>query len=98
PDIYTLSLHDALPISILAEPLEECLLKDAAGNPCLEAVTPVDLEAELAMPGGHIFHRDLSWPFAESDEEVGRWGVETEHPNLWRSEERRGGRAGRQRR
>jgi phytoene dehydrogenase-like protein len=69
--------------SILAEPLEECLLNDAAGNPCLEAVSPVDLEAELAMPGGHIFHRDLSWPFAESDEEVGRWGVETEHPNLW---------------
>jgi phytoene dehydrogenase-like protein len=69
--------------SILAEPLEECLLNDAAGNPCLEAVSPVDLEAELAMPGGHIFHRDLSWPFAESDQEVGRWGVETEHPNLW---------------
>ena len=19
------------------------------------------------MPGGHIFHRDLSWPFAETD-------------------------------
>ncbi len=35
------------------------------------------------MPGGHIFHRDLSWPFAETDEEVGRWGVETEHPNIW---------------
>ena len=32
------------------------------------------------MPGGHIFHRDLSWPFAEHDAEVGRWGVETEHP------------------
>ena len=38
---------------------------------------------ELALPGGHIFHRDLSWPFAESDEEAGRWGVETAHPNLW---------------
>ena len=35
------------------------------------------------MPGGHIFHRDLSWPFAETDEDVGRWGVETDHANVW---------------
>jgi phytoene dehydrogenase-like protein len=34
------------------------------------------------MPGGHIFHRDLSWPFAEQEAEVGRWGVETEHPGI----------------
>jgi phytoene dehydrogenase-like protein len=69
--------------SVLAEPLQECLLGDSEGNPCLEVVSPLDLEAELAMPGGHIFHRDLSWPFAESEEEVGRWGVETRHPNVW---------------
>jgi len=35
------------------------------------------------MPGGHIFHRDLSWPFAEADTEVGRWGVETAAANVW---------------
>jgi phytoene dehydrogenase-like protein len=69
--------------SVLAEPLEDCLLRGGDGQPCLEAVSPVDLERELAMPGGHIFHRDLSWPFAETEEEVGRWGVETEHPNVW---------------
>jgi phytoene dehydrogenase-like protein len=69
--------------SVLAEPLEDCLLRDADGRPCLEAVSPPDLERELAMPGGHIFHRDLAWPFAESDEEVGSWGVETGHPNVW---------------
>jgi phytoene dehydrogenase-like protein len=79
--------------SVLAEPLEDCLLRGAGGEPCLEAVSPVDLERELAMPGGHIFHRDLSWPFAETEEEVGRWGVETEHPNVWMcgSGARRGG-------
>jgi phytoene dehydrogenase-like protein len=49
----------------------------------LEAHTPIEFEAELAMPGGHIFHRDLSWPFAEAPDEVGRWGVETAIPNLW---------------
>lgn len=69
--------------SVLAEPIEECLLDDANGEPCLEARTPVELEHELAMPGGHIFHRDLSWPFAESDAEVGGWGVQTAAPNVW---------------
>ncbi len=69
--------------SVLAEPLEDCLWRDANGRPCLEAHTPVELEAELAMPGGHIFHRDLSWPFAESDDEVGQWGVETDIANVW---------------
>jgi phytoene dehydrogenase-like protein len=68
---------------VLAEPIEDCLLSDADGQPCLEAITPPELEAELAMPGGHIFHRDLAWPFAESAEDVGRWGVETDHANVW---------------
>jgi phytoene dehydrogenase-like protein len=68
--------------SVLAEPIEDCLWPDADGAPCLEAVTPPELEAELGMPGGHIFHRDLAWPFAESEDEVGRWGVDTAHPNV----------------
>jgi phytoene dehydrogenase-like protein len=62
--------------SVLAEPIEESLLG-------LEALTPPEIEAELGMPGGHIFHRDLQWPFAETDDEVGAWGVETEHANVW---------------
>ena len=69
--------------SVLAEPLEDCLATDADGAPCLEGHAPLDIEAELAMPGGHIFHRDLSWPFAESDEEIGTWGVETAIRNVW---------------
>jgi phytoene dehydrogenase-like protein len=69
--------------SVLAEPIEECLLDDAHGRPCLEARTPLELEGELAMPAGHIFHRDLSWPFAETDTDVGRWGVETAAGNVW---------------
>ncbi len=68
--------------SVLAEPIEDCLLADAEGRPCIEVRSPADLERELRMPGGHIFHRDLSWPFAERDEEVGRWGVETDHPGV----------------
>ncbi len=68
--------------SVLAEPIQGCLLKDADGRPCLEAKTPFDLEAELRLPGGHIFHGDLAWPFAEEPDEVGRWGVETAHPRV----------------
>jgi phytoene dehydrogenase-like protein len=69
--------------SALAEPIEDCLWLDEEGRPCIEALTPPEIEVQLGMPGGHIFHRDLAWPYAESDEEVGRWGVETEHPNVW---------------
>ena len=68
--------------SVLAEPVADCLLHDANGEPCLEAKTPLDIERELGMPGGHIFHRDLAWPWAESDEEVGTWGVETRHDRI----------------
>ena len=64
----------------LAEPLADCLATDAEGRPCIEAKTPLDLERDLRLPGGNIFHRDLSWPHAQ--EGTGRWGVETEHPNV----------------
>ncbi|WP_329058201.1 phytoene desaturase family protein [Amycolatopsis sp. NBC_01480] len=66
--------------TVLAEPIEDCLLRDEAGRPCVEAKTPLDLEAELGLPRGHIFHRDLSWPF--SDSAAGTWGVETAYPRV----------------
>ncbi len=68
--------------SVLAEPIEDCLLRDADGRPCLEARTPLDLESDVGLPGGHIFHHPLQWPFAESPDEVGTWGVETAHPRV----------------
>ncbi|MEU3460085.1 NAD(P)/FAD-dependent oxidoreductase [Streptomyces sp. NPDC006733] len=64
--------------AVLAEPLADCLALDADGRPCIEAKSPLDLEREVGLPGGHIFHRDLSWPYASGD--TGRWGVETAHP------------------
>jgi phytoene dehydrogenase-like protein len=68
--------------SVLAEPIEDCLWRDADGKPGVEAKTPVDLETELGLPAGHIFHRDLSWPFATDPGQVGKWGVETEHERV----------------
>jgi phytoene dehydrogenase-like protein len=68
--------------SVLAEPIEDCLLTTPAGDPCIEAKSPPDLEDELALPAGCIFHRDLAWPFAERDAEIGTWGTETEIANV----------------
>jgi phytoene dehydrogenase-like protein len=67
----------------LEEPVESCLAVDADGRPCLEARTPLDLEAELGLPRGNIFHGELAWPFAEEADEVGGWGVETDVANLF---------------
>ncbi|MFC9156610.1 phytoene desaturase family protein [Streptomyces bauhiniae] len=64
----------------LAEPLADCLATDADGRPCIEAKTPLDLDRDLGLPGGNIFHRPLTWPYAEDG--TGRWGVETRHANV----------------
>ena len=69
--------------SVLGEPVEDCLLHDSEGRPCIEVRSPLDLQQELRMPGGHIFHRDLSWPFAEHEREVGSWGVDSGHPSIF---------------
>ena len=66
----------------LAEPIEDCLATDADGNVCLEAMSARDLEQIIHLPKGNIFHGDLTWPFAETDDEAGQWGVETSLPNV----------------
>ncbi len=72
--------------SVLAEPIEQLLLTDAAGRPCIETKTTQDLESALGLPGGNIFHAPLSWPFAEDSAELGtaaeRWGVATAHDRI----------------
>ncbi|HWV27750.1 MAG TPA: NAD(P)/FAD-dependent oxidoreductase [Aeromicrobium sp.] len=63
----------------LAEPLEPLVLG-------IEYKTPRQIEDALGMPGGHIFHGDLQWPWLSDDEPAGspleRWGVATDHPRL----------------
>ncbi len=81
----------------LEEPIESCLAVDGDGKPCLEAMTPQDVDQALAMPGGHIFHGDLSWPWSPNrsrlDSPAQRWGVATDLDNvlLCGSGARRGG-------
>jgi len=63
----------------LAEPIEPLILG-------VEYKTPNQIEEALAMPGGHIFHGDLRWPWLDDDAPVRsaaeRWGVETDHPRI----------------
>ncbi|NQX34758.1 NAD(P)/FAD-dependent oxidoreductase [Herbiconiux sp. VKM Ac-2851] len=72
--------------SVLAEPIEPLLLTDAAGRPCIETKTTADLERALGLPGGHIFHGPLSWPFLPDDAPrstaAERWGVATRHARI----------------
>lgn len=68
--------------SVLAEPIADCLLTDADGRPCVDVATPVDLERDLSLPLGNIFHTPLEWPWAEPDDPRGRWGVGTAYRDV----------------
>jgi phytoene dehydrogenase-like protein len=65
----------------LLDPIESVVARDANGKRCVEAKIPQDIEADLNMPGGHIFHGDLAWPWAEAadvlEAPATRWGVAT---------------------
>ncbi|MBI3428596.1 MAG: NAD(P)/FAD-dependent oxidoreductase [Actinobacteria bacterium] len=66
----------------LQDPIEECLAIAADGSLCIETKSPLDLEKELGLPRGNIFHKDLSMPFRKDSDAFG-WGVETQFPNLF---------------
>jgi phytoene dehydrogenase-like protein len=68
----------------LTEPIRDCLAADADGAPCIEVRTLADLERELALPGGNIFHGDLDWPWRD-DDDPDVWGVATDHPRIIRA-------------
>ncbi len=72
--------------SVLAEPIEDVVMTDVNGDPCIETKTTLDLEDALGMTGGNIFHGLLSWPFVEDDTDLstpaGRWGVATANPGI----------------
>lgn len=72
--------------SVLAEPIEDLLLLDGAGNPCVETKTTLDIQRAIGMPRGNIFHGGLDWPFVEDDAPLEspaqRWGVATTDPHI----------------
>lgn len=72
--------------SVLAEPIQDVVMTDAHGKPCIEGKTTLDLEQALNMTGGNIFHGLLSWPWAEDGDDLStpaaRWGVATAHSRV----------------
>ncbi len=67
----------------LAEPLQDCLARDHDGCPCVESKSPVDIEEALGMFHGNIFQNQLTFPFAENEEQIGQWGVETDYDHVY---------------
>ena len=66
----------------LVDPIEECFAVAADGSLCYEIKSPLELEKEIGLPRGNIFHKDLSMPFREDDQPPS-WGVETQFPDLF---------------
>jgi phytoene dehydrogenase-like protein len=68
--------------SYLLDPIESVLAVNSDGSVCIEVKSPLDLERDVRLPRGNIFHRDLSFPFKEEgDEQI--WGVETDDPRIF---------------
>lgn len=66
----------------LVDPIESCIALDGNGAPCIEVKTPLELEAEIDLPRGNIFHCDLQFPWRTHGDQ-GKWGVETENPRIF---------------
>jgi phytoene dehydrogenase-like protein len=96
PDTMTEAVLASLN-SVLAEPIQDLLMTDAHGRPCIETTTTMDLHRILRMTAGNIFHGALSWPFADDDDPLDsparQWGVATAYARimLCGSGARRGG-------
>jgi phytoene dehydrogenase-like protein len=72
----------------LLDPIESVLASCGDGSLAIEAKSPLDLEKDIALPRGNIFHRDLDFPFLDGDGESDKrgnlvWGGETDDPNIY---------------
>ena len=65
----------------LVDPIESVLAVNSDGSMCIEIKSPLDLEKDVRLPGGNIFHRDLTFPFKEEGN-TQIWGVETDDPRI----------------
>jgi len=59
----------------LVEPIENVIA-------AIEVKSPLDIEGDVGLPRGNIFHKDLSFPFREDNQHM-RWGVETDDPRIF---------------
>jgi phytoene dehydrogenase-like protein len=70
----------------LLDPIESVLAPCSDGSLAIEIKSPLDLEKDIFLPRGNIFHRDLDFPFFdESNAADGhlRWGGETDEARIF---------------
>ncbi len=70
----------------LIDPIESVLAPCKDGSLAIEVKSPLDLEKDISLPRGNIFHRDLDFPFLDGDEEGADrqlWGAETDDPHIY---------------
>ena len=68
----------------LEEPIESVLAVCNDGSLAIEAKSPLDLENDLGLPRGNIFHRDLDFPFIDGTESAElTWGSETSEKHIF---------------
>jgi len=70
----------------LLDPIESVLAPCSNGSLAIEVKSPLDLEQEISLPRGNIFHRDLDFPFLDGDTESSShqiWGAETDDPHIY---------------
>ncbi len=69
---------------VTVDSFRDCLAVDRAGRPCIEVKSPLDLEREVDLDAGNIFHTAPSWFFTDDEALEGTWGVETPFPGIYR--------------
>ena len=70
----------------LLDPIESVLAPCRDGSLAIEVKSPLDLEKDIHLPRGNIFHRDLDFPFLEDDTsgaDQRLWGAETDDPHIY---------------
>jgi phytoene dehydrogenase-like protein len=70
----------------LLDPIESVLAPCHDGSLAIEVKCPLDLEKDISLPRGNIFHRDLDFPFLEDGGGKSSrrlWGAETDDPHIY---------------
>lgn len=74
-------------VSVFDDSVEDLVLPDALGAPCVRTWTSVDVENDFGYPGGHLHQAQIAWPFVEEHEALSspaeRWGVNTRHDRVF---------------
>jgi phytoene dehydrogenase-like protein len=67
----------------LTDPIESVLAVCQDGSLAIEAKSPLDLESDIGLPRGNIFHRDLDFPFIDGSGADLIWGSETSEKHIY---------------